>query len=102
LKQEEVVEELWTDISMKSSPRGRVRFENSSVPVVEHNTLDRFLRAYSFEDPSEAHEIWVELPADKKETIDRMFPEAAYVMEQADEQMRLMESEIAEENDSWF
>ena len=52
--------------------------------------MEQFFEVYSFEDPSRAHEIWMELPSRTKELITRCSPEAADVMKRADEEMKLV------------
>ena len=61
------------------------------VHNLKNDQTERFFQAYSFEDPSKAYEIWVELPAEKRISIARTNLEAADVMEQIDQQLKLIE-----------
>ena len=56
--------------------------------------IEQFFHMYSFEDPSKAHEIWMELPTRSKAIIVKSNPEAADVMRQVDEQLREIEEDI--------
>ena len=60
--------------------------------------MDLFLSTYSFEDPSRAYDIWVELSDDEQISIALADPEAADVMVQIDKQQRLVELEVKREN----
>ena len=61
------------------------------------SNLKLFNQAYSFDDPSRAHEIWLGLSSNEKEIIVSFNPEAADIMQQIDDQMKLVELEIARE-----
>ena len=70
--------------SRRSSQRQRDDFED----------MERFFHAYSFEDPSRAYELWMDLSDRTKSLIARSNPEAFYVMKQADYQMALIDHEM--------
>jgi len=70
--------------------------ENDSSDSESLDNMRQFNEFYSFEDPSRAHEIWMELPANEKELIARVNPVAADVMKQADKQLKLMQLELDE------
>jgi len=103
-KQEKAVEELWEEVSVQCSPFqhassvNQSECENQSLHMRHGDTelldsVERFFDAYSFDDPSTAHEIWMDLPLSIKAIISRSNPEAADVMSQADEQMEQLEQE---------
>jgi len=93
-KQEEAVEKLWKSYFPQNY---LLQTDHPAYKAVQCD-LEHFYEVYSFEDPCSAHEFWMELPAEKKSLIARTNPEVADVMEQIDEQQRLIELDFARKN----
>jgi len=98
LEQERAVEELWDSNSTDQnepeceSPdryqrpsRSRESCSCSTSQAVD--AMEQFFEAYSFDDPSRAHELWMDMSERAKQLIAISNPQAADVMEQADEEM---------------
>jgi len=82
LKQEKAVEKLWNDIST-----------GEHCPYEADSEIGQFCDAYSFEDPSRAYDIWVNLSTRAKAWIAQTNPQAVDVMRQVDQEMKLIEQE---------
>jgi len=69
-----------------------VRFRGNGSPdnLVE---IERFYDYYSFEDPSRAYDIWMDMPTRAKDFIRQNDPEAADVMEQADNELEQIDEQ---------
>ena len=89
-------------IKQNGSVHNNEVFENqpgSKPQQPRQSDLELFFDVYSFEDPSRAHEIWMELPLRSRQTIARCNPEAADVMIDADRQLKDIEEEFVAGHD---